>query len=353
MDGAFAPPESSDNRNATLARRLGIVVIGRNEGDRLTRCLRSVSHGTMPTVYVDSGSSDGSIENARALGADVVELDMRTPFTAARARNAGFARLLELVTDVEYVQFVDGDCEVIPGWFDAALEALESDATLAAVCGQIRERFPERSVYNALCNLEWDAPAGVVSSCGGNSMMRVSSFRAAGGFEPSLIAGEEPDLCQRLRNADGTIRKLPVDMVLHDTDLLHYSQWWKRSVRWGYAAAQLAHLHGGSSGLQGWRPTLNCVFWGVGFPFGIVAATRLSPAAWVGFVAYPVRVARLYLRKRRCGVSRRLAVAYALLNTADKCSELLGASRYLMDVITGHRTGIIEHKRIAEAPNHK
>ena len=64
-------------------------------------------------VYVDSGSNDGSVQRARHLGADVIELDMRVPFTAARARNVGFRRLREISPDIEYVQFVDGDCELI------------------------------------------------------------------------------------------------------------------------------------------------------------------------------------------------------------------------------------------------
>src|SRR5215475_7559873 len=78
----------------------GVVAIGRNEGDRLVRCLRSLTKASK-IIYVDSGSSDNSVREARSLGADVVELDPTTPFTAARARNAGFERLRQLAPDLQ------------------------------------------------------------------------------------------------------------------------------------------------------------------------------------------------------------------------------------------------------------
>src|ERR1700738_3404233 len=88
---------------------VGVVVIGRNEGDRLRRCLESVRGTADRVVYVDSGSSDNSVAMSRGLGATVVELDLRIPFTAARARNEGFDRLLGEQPALRYVFFVDGD----------------------------------------------------------------------------------------------------------------------------------------------------------------------------------------------------------------------------------------------------
>ena len=73
-----------------LVSKVGVVAIGRNEGERLDKCSESVIGRTTPVVYVDSGSADGSVSKARRAGSDVVELDARIPFTAARARNAGF-----------------------------------------------------------------------------------------------------------------------------------------------------------------------------------------------------------------------------------------------------------------------
>src|SRR4051812_21398157 len=181
------------------AAPIGAVVIGRNEGERLRRCLESVVGRVRQVVYVDSGSSDGSIALAVALGVEVLRLDLRQPFTAARARNAGFARLGDCGQELRYVQFVDGDCEVVGGWFEKARAFLEDHPEVAVVCGRRRERHPEHSVYNMLCDIEWDTPVGEAKACGGDALMRCDAFRQVNGYRPDLIAGEEPDLCVRLR----------------------------------------------------------------------------------------------------------------------------------------------------------
>ncbi len=118
--------------------KFGAVAIGRNEGERLRRCLKSLSAATA-LVYVDSGSTDGSAQWAHAHGVEVIELDMSLPFTAARARNAGFKRLRFLVPDLAYVQFVDGDCELVEGWPEQSLSFLRTHLDVAAVCGRRRE----------------------------------------------------------------------------------------------------------------------------------------------------------------------------------------------------------------------
>ena len=90
-------------------------------------------------VYVDSGSTDGSVAWAKAQGVDVVELDLKLGFTAARARNAGFARLGELASQLEYVQFVDfkGHGEDQP--VKAALHSLREHSIFVNVLGSYPE----------------------------------------------------------------------------------------------------------------------------------------------------------------------------------------------------------------------
>src|SRR5690606_29957800 len=149
--------------------------------------------------YVDSGSADGSPELARKLGADVVELDMSIPFTAARARNAGLRRLREIAPHLDYVQFLDADCTLDAGWPGLALIFLSAHPHVAVVGGRRRDRHPESSVYNWLCDREWDQSAGETLACGGDAMMRIWPLQALGGFRDELIAGEEPELCVRMR----------------------------------------------------------------------------------------------------------------------------------------------------------
>ncbi|MGF1676888.1 MAG: glycosyltransferase family A protein, partial [Rivularia sp. (in: cyanobacteria)] len=160
---------------------IGVVVIGRNEGNRLKQCLLSILGKAKTVVYVDSGSTDGSVELALSLGVRVVELDLSIPFTAARARNRGFEYLLQIEPSVKFVQFVDGDCLVVDGWLEKATKVLNEKPEVVVVCGRRREEFPTKSVYNRLCDIEWNTPVGEASSCGGDAMMRVAALKQVGG----------------------------------------------------------------------------------------------------------------------------------------------------------------------------
>lgn len=179
---------------------IGLVAIGRKEGERLKRCFRLVPSG-IPVVYVDSELTDGSGEFARSTQATVVELDTARPFSAARARNEGFAALLGRYPDITFVQFVDGVCELEPHWLDLAMDLFETRPQIAAVCGRRRERYPNASLYNRMCDEEWNTPAGQADACGGDAMTRVKAFVDVGGYDAMMIAGEEPELCSRLRAA--------------------------------------------------------------------------------------------------------------------------------------------------------
>ncbi len=232
--------------NVPQIHGLGAVAIGRNEGERLRRCLVSLIERVEHTVYVDSGSTDGSVELARSLGVAVVALDLSVPFTAARARNEGWTALRRVHPDLEYVQFVDGDCEVVEGWLETAHATLAGRPQLGVVCGRRRERFPEASIYNRLADIEWDTPVGEADACGGDAMMRLAALVEVGGFDPTVIAGEEPELCVRLRRAGWRIERLGTEMTLHDAAMSHFSQWWRRALRAGHSFAEGAHRHGGA-----------------------------------------------------------------------------------------------------------
>src|SRR5262249_17497867 len=141
--------------NPPCLEDVGIVVIGRNEGERLALCLASIRKYTPTVVYVDSGSTDGSVTTAEKIGAHIVQLDPSCPFTAARARNEGFTAMKSSRRDVRFVQFIDGDCTMEEGWLIKARDFLDQHNNVAVVCGRRRERYPSASIYNSLCDLEW------------------------------------------------------------------------------------------------------------------------------------------------------------------------------------------------------
>lgn len=323
------------------------MLIGRNEGERLRRSLASVVGRGMPVVYVDSGSTDGSVEHARSVGADVIELPRGVPFTAARARNAGLERLVQANPQVGYVQFADGDCRIAEGWIDAAAAALDADAGLVAVCGRRREAHPEASVYNLMCDLEWDTPVGEARSCGGDAMMRVAALRAVGGFNPEVIAGEEPELCVRLRAAGGRIARLDREMTLHDAAMTSFGQWWKRTKRAGHAYAEGAARHGAPPERHCVRDVRSIVVWGGVLPVLAVAAAwwtwGLSVVALAALYAVQaVRVAVRQQRKRREG-----AWAYGVFTVLGKVPQMLGVMTYHANRARGKRAAIIEYKGAA------
>ena len=320
---------------------VAVIAIGRNEGERLRRCLRSaVTHGAR-VIYVDSGSTDGSRDMARAEGADVVALDMSLPFTAARARNAGLAYLLQQPGQPALIQFVDGDCEIEAGWLVSARRSLLAHPEVGAVFGRRRERFPEASIYNALCDEEWDGPAGEAKYCGGDVMFRTAAIREVGGYRETLIAGEEPELCIRLRQRGWRIVRLALPMTVHDAAMTRFSQWWKRAVRSGHAFAEGAHLHGSSAGH--WvRETRRIWVWGVVIPALILAgAVVVNPWVFVMGLVYPLQVARLYMRKR---TASRIPFWSALYTVLAKFPEAVGLLTFNANHMRGKATALIEYK---------
>lgn len=321
--------------------RLAVVVIGRNEGERLVRCLQSAQDADV-LVYVDSGSTDGSPERAKTLGADVVSLDNQLPFTAARARNTGFARAKGGGgADVDFVQFVDGDCEVCAGWLARAVEYLCQHADVAAVCGRRRERFPRKSIYNELCDLEWEVVPGEARYFGGDVMIRAAALSAVGGYRDSLIAGEEPELAVRLRRAGWHLRVLPGDMTLHDAAMTRFAQWWRRMRRSGYAYAAGAWLHGRSPERHWvWQAAQSWIW--VPLPVLLVAlfAPLVGIASVLILLIYPLQMLRLFIKLR--GTPRaRLLQSGAL--TIVRFPEFQGQLQYLRDALSG-RAELIEYK---------
>ncbi len=251
---------------------------------------------------------------------------MSVPFTAARARNAGLHRLLEIVPGVERVQFVDGDCEVIDGWLATANAFLDRHADVACVCGRLRERFPERSVYNRLCDFEWDRDTGETDACGGIAMMRTSVLVDVAGFREDMVAGEEPELCQRIRGKGWKVWRLPDAMAWHDAAMLHFGQWWKRSKRAGFSYAQRIWLLRSSteSGLA--RQAFRTWMWAAAIPLLILSGAMIfGPRAFLLVLVYPLQVVRIASTMQQSWPIRFERAFFLMLG---KFPELLGQLQF-------------------------
>jgi len=330
-----------------MRSRVGVVAIGRNEGARLAACLASARASACPLVYVDSGSRDDSVAIARTLCDDVVELDPARPFSAARARNEGFAALVRRNPAVEFVQFIDGDCTLVPGWLDAGLAAIEADARRGIVVGVLQERHPEASLYNRMCALEWKSPPGDLTNfgaLGGIMLVRSDVFARLGGFDERVIAGEDSELGVRVAAAGFKVNKIAQPMATHDADIHRFGQWWKRAVRAGHAIGQRFSLHGRGAARDCARERRSVLLWGAALPATILLLAPvtygLSFVLAAGYLLLGQRIVRYRLGQ---GDEPRDARLYARFVVIGKFAEAVGLLKFHLNNRAG-KFRIIEYK---------
>jgi len=266
---------------------LSVVIIGRNEGDRLERCIQSAKAISVwsadEILYVDSGSTDGSIDLATRLGATVLSLSPGA-FTAARARNLGWRHAAG-----DLILFLDGDTILNADFPLAALAELQKDPTNAAAWGHRREICPCLSVYVRVMDLDWVYAPGETLYCGGDVLIRRTALESVAGFDETLIAGEEPEMCRRMRKVGWHIQHIDHPMTLHDLAITRFSQYWRRNQRAGYAFAAIASRFRATSDPM-WldaarRNYVHGFFWLVSPIFALAAsialASLLPVALWI------------------------------------------------------------------------
>lgn len=313
---------------------VGIVVIGRNEGERLGECLKSVLRTGCPAVYVDSGSTDDSVATASHFGVDIVQLDPTRPFSAARARNEGFSCLLKNRPSIRLVQFVDGDCILLPGWIEAAIRALSEDSRRSAVIGGLLERNADASPYNRLCALEWRRARGDLENYGdfgGISMIWAEVFRELGGFRPDMIAGEDSELGVRMGLAGYKITKIDTPMATHDANMLNFRQWWRRAMRAGHAIGQRSDIHGRSAVRDCVRERNSTLFWGIALPLVVLLmALPTRGGSLYLLAAYLMLGFRVWRYRTSLGDGSRDAFVYATFIVIGKIANAVGLVKFFL-----------------------
>lgn len=339
--------------------QVGVVLIGRNEGDRLVRALDAALRDCGQVVYVDSGSSDNSIAEANSRGVQVVELDTTIPFTAARARNSGFEALMKAYPEVDYVQFIDGDCLIEEGWIDKARAELDRDDSLTVLFGRRREERPEVSVFHRIIDMEWDVTPGPVASCGGDAMMRVDLFGRVGGYDPTVAAGEEPELCMRLRDRGAKILCLDQPMTRHDAQIFRLSQYLRRDIRTGRGATDVWLRFPRTDNPFNFL-VMKLFQWGWGlmalFLFGaflvIIDSTRWFGVGVMALCLFALflRSARQVNRAQRRGLSQKDAVCFGCLTPISTCAQMYGQLMYFVDRACKRQTRLVEYKTPGNRP---
>lgn len=339
---------------------VGAVVIGRNEGPRLSRTLPSITSQIPHVVYADSDSKDGSPDVAASLGVHVVALT-NPPHSAAKGRQTGFEALLKIAPQVQYVQFIDGDCTMNAEWLAKAVSYLDQHPKVASLAGRRREEFPHRTLYNALIDIDWDAKAGPVDYVGGDCLCRVDAVKQIGGWNPDLIAGEDPDFGFRLRDAGWENHRIAQDMALHDVNMRSFRAYWLRAVRAGYCYLEVGWMHRNGTGRWWLKRVRSSILYGCLLPLawivGILLTFLLTPF-WIGLaICLPITAlyARLLLKlftfARSKGASNPHAAAYALFNILCKGALFLGTLKRLIAAARHKQAPLIEYKEVASTPH--
>jgi GT2 family glycosyltransferase len=319
---------------------VAVIAIGRNEGERLVDCLASLKGKVARVIYVDSGSVDMSVQNARDAGAEVVELSSDRPFTAARGRAAGFEQLKSGEMP-DYVQFIDGDCAVEAAWIAHAVAAMEDDMELGLVTGWRRERRPEASIYNDLCQDEWNRPEGEIDTCGGDMMLRPAAYEAAGGFDETVIAAEDDEFCVRLREAGWVLKRIPHEMTYHDAAMMRFSQWWQRAVRSGHGFAQVGFMHPPYFAKEQKR----VLIYGGLIPLIALFFLMAVPVALILVAGvYALNYARTVQGLISSGMAASRARRHGVLLTLSKFPNILGMGMFHYRRLKGRHMQIIEYK---------
>lgn len=323
----------------TLKDRIGIVIIGRNEGKRLVLCLKSVLQSGVPVVYVDSQSTDNSVYNAQQYNIPTLILDKTKPINASRARNEGFKLLLDKKPNIDYIHFIDADCELDKDWLEQAVLALDMNQEWAVVCGRLREKFRNNSVYMRLCDMDWFTSPGEIDKCGGIATIRRSVFESLSGFNEDLIAGADPELYFRIRNEGWKIYCLPCEMGTHDSAMLYFSQWWKRSTKVGFGYANAADW-------GGWgKQYRSALVWGASIPFIILCGLLWTNYSLILLALYPIQVTRILINNKIEELSVYDKFIYAYFCVLAKFPQTQGILKFLINnKIFNRKQVIIEYK---------
>jgi glycosyltransferase involved in cell wall biosynthesis len=327
---------------------LSVVIVGRNEGDRLVRCLESViaarpAADAWEIIYADSASTDGSVDRAAQLGARVISVSSDRP-RAAVGRNAGWRAARGSI-----VLFLDGDMTVMPQFVERAIGGF-SNAKVGVLFGDCRECNPQGSIYNRILDLDWIAPVGPVEYCGGAALIRRDLLERVGGYNETLIAAEDTELCSRIRAAGFTILHVDQLMVHHDLAITRFSQYWRRAIRSGYAYGEVSKQVRRSDLPIWYRQAQRTNLHGAGMAALIIAAPIISIVnhSLLPLLIVVILIAALASRTairsqwKHAPLSTRLL--HGLHSHLVQIPLFLGQLKFRRDRLTGRRAELIEYK---------
>jgi len=323
---------------------VSIVIIGRNEGDRLVKCIQSARKLEYPSdrkeiIYVDSRSSDDSVEQAKKLGIEKIFVLEQEKTCAAMGRNLGMQHAVG-----ELILFLDGDTQISRDFLTAAITHFEKEE-IAIVYGRRTEIHPE-SLYIQLCGSDWSQRIpGYTETAAGDVLMRAEVIREIGGYK-EIIAGEDPEMSNSVINAGYKILFLDKDMVKHDLAMHSFRQYWKHSVRSGFAYAVVADITKGRA-IPLWVDKKKKIMrQGVLYILAPLLGIAASFLLWtiIPFIMYLILggliLGRSFIKNRMKGMKMGFNAIYTLHSHFLKIPLMIGQLTYL----TNKNKSLIEYK---------
>jgi hypothetical protein len=199
-------------------------------------------------------------------------------------------------------------------------------------------------------DLDWIYAPGFTDYCGGDVLMRRSALRLVEGYDAALIAGEEPELCRRLRSQGYRIQHIDAPMTGHDLAMYHFSQYWRRALRAGHAYAEVSNRFRDSPdpfwGPQRRQNLVRGGFWSLSLFLSVACSllfrSLLPMTAWM--VILLVLAARTAWLARWKSKSITTLFLYGIHSHLQQIPILVGQLQFARDAKTGARRKLIEYK---------
>jgi GT2 family glycosyltransferase len=330
----------------TKQLRWGIVMVGRNEAKRLRITLPKNLEFKVPLVYVDSCSSDDSLDYLHSL--NVQTLQITPPLSAAKGRNFGFQKIMKEFPELEWIHFVDADCYLDKNWPQLFQEYIINSFSVGVICGYTKEEHKDRSIYNFLLDVEWHGEVGEILSCGGNSLVNAHFFKMCGGFDETLTAGEEAVMCSRMRALGQKVIRIPETMSFHDGNIHKFNIWWRRMIRSGYAMALGAHRYPITERkfeLRRLQKTIAVSFFGfLALLLPLAPQINFIDTFIIVMICYFLYFVKIILNQTKKKYSFCEASKYSAFCIIGKWAELWGILKYVLEVLQGNSPKLIEYK---------
>ncbi|MDB4634321.1 glycosyltransferase [Rubripirellula sp.] len=220
------------------------VIIGRNEEEYIAMAIKSVLKvgtrlGGVEVIFVDSASTDQSIEVAAEFPIRILQLKPDWPLCVAAGRYTGVRH-----AKGKHILFLDGDSEVGEQWLVEATEFLNANPLYGGVAGVLNERYVDESgeCIGGKENVR-DQDLTVYKtekkSLGGIALFRSEAIDQVGSVNPHLPTAEDHELCLRLRVRGFKLATIPGVMATkytEDRNTLHEIMRRSRTRMYDYGA---------------------------------------------------------------------------------------------------------------------